>query len=58
MHRVRALEEEDVPKSINIRVADGGFIARKEGGKLGFEGKEIVGTNLKKLLKECGEFLS
>jgi len=62
-NRVRMLserdEEIDVPKSIHIRKADqGGFIARKSGGKLGHDDIEIVGTNLKKLLKECGEFLS
>ncbi len=51
-------EERDIPKSVHIRKADeGGFIVRKEGGKLGFEGVEIVGTSLKKLLKQCEEFL-
>lgn len=61
--RVRAFgddeEERDVPKSIRIRKADeGGYIAHKEGGKLGFEGVEIVDKDLKKLLKQCGEFLA
>lgn len=63
-HRVKSFgssheEEEDIPKSVNIRKADeGGYIARKQGGDLGFEGIEIVSSDLKKLLKQCGEFLA
>ena len=59
--RVRSMHdsdhEEDVPKSVNIRKVENGYIAEKRGGKLGFDSIEIVSKDLAKLLKECKDFL-
>lgn len=50
-------KEPEMPKRFEVEVADGGFICRERGGKLGYSDKPIVAKTMKEAQDRMAEYL-
>lgn len=54
---VHCYKEPEMPKRFEVEAADGGFICRERGGKLGYSDKPIVAKTMEEAQERMAQYL-